>query len=219
MSLRNFWQSSANWSRTSAIRTLIFLKQSSNTLNVPGLSHIALLARFPERPLGGVVAASSVQYCTVTRRKRTCRTGSSFLCEGRGERRVAQRHGVDDRADRRIGARSYPPRPCTSSSAAPFGVGRRGRLPAARSRRRRLEDGGSAPHQGAAGGDDVSARPWCVLRIRGTKRSGWVDSTTAPAALGVTYTSRDANGRATVTTLPGSRTLATITIWPGTRSP
>ncbi len=37
----------------------------------------------------------------------------------------------------------------------------------------------------------------------------WVDSTTAPAALGVTYTSRDANGRATVTTLPGSRTLAT----------
>jgi len=29
----------------------------------------------------------------------------------------------------------------------------------ARSRRRRWQDGGSAPHQGAAGGDDVSARP------------------------------------------------------------
>ena len=49
-------------------------------------------------------------------------------------------------------------------------------------------------------------------RVYGTTynaTSGWVDNTTAPAALGVTYSTRDADGRPLVTTLPGSRTLAT----------
>jgi len=48
-------------------------------------------------------------------------------------------------------------------------------------------------------------------RVYGTtyNASGWAASTTAPAALGVTYASRDLDGRPLVTTLPGSRTLAT----------
>ena len=48
-------------------------------------------------------------------------------------------------------------------------------------------------------------------RVYGTtyNASGWAASTTAPAALAVTYASRDLDGRPLVTTLPGSRTLAT----------
>lgn len=38
--------------------------------------------------------------------------------------------------------------------------------------------------------------------------TGWVDSTTAPASLGLTYNTRDNDGRATQMTLPGSRVLA-----------
>lgn len=39
--------------------------------------------------------------------------------------------------------------------------------------------------------------------------TGWIDSTSAPAAgLGLTYDSRDANGRPTLITLPGARQLA-----------
>ncbi|MCW5832022.1 MAG: hypothetical protein KIS78_06165 [Labilithrix sp.] len=39
--------------------------------------------------------------------------------------------------------------------------------------------------------------------------SGWIASTTAPEGLGVTFDSRDANGRPLLTTLPGGRQLAT----------
>ena len=37
--------------------------------------------------------------------------------------------------------------------------------------------------------------------------TGWVASTTAPEGLGVTYAARDGNGRPTIITLPGARTL------------